>query len=206
VYCRGNVLAEEAIMHSRVTAFKHCVLNGRRSEVIASDLVVGGSFWCKKFGNFNEAPTRLSVGVDPVLLLDYRSAAADMERKQAEWDKTEYQAEQLGKLVKDGRSDERTRQARLQVQAELDRLGRELAALRGRFPLLRESIIPARGGLVVVEETMFKGAVVIFGPLEYRAPDAGIRKTVLRAGADQVLESGFNYREKPEFAFDSSGS
>ena len=202
VSCRGNVFVEEAIMHSRVTAFKHCVLNGRRSEVIASDFIVGGSFWCKKLGNFNEAPTRLSVGVDPTLLSDYRSTIENLEMKQAEWDKIELQLAQIGKLVQDGRADDRARQARMQLQSSFDQLGTELAKLRSQFPNLRERLSPSRRSIVVVEETMFKGVTVMFGALEYRAPDAGIRKTILRAGENQVLESGFNYHDRPELAFE----
>jgi hypothetical protein len=84
-------------MHSHIVAAMHCVLNGRRSEVIASDLVVGGSFWCKKMGNFNEAETHLAIGVEPVLLLDYRATGKKIEAVQKEHDKIELQLEQLGK-------------------------------------------------------------------------------------------------------------
>ncbi len=207
VNCRGNVLVEEAIMHSRVTAFRHCVLNGRRSEVIASELVVGDSFWCKKLGNFNEAVTRLAVGVEPRLLFDYRATAAAIREKQEEWDRIELQLEQLGKLIKDGRTaehgDTRVQLAWTQQQAALDRLGMEIAGLRNQFPNLRDRLLPSRSSIAVIEETMFKGASVMFGTLEYRAPDAGIRRTILRAGENQILESGFNYNERPVLVFDA---
>ena len=206
VFCRGNLFVEEAIMHSRVTAYKHCVLNGRRSEVIASDLVVGGSFWCKKLGNFNEAVTRLVIGVEPSLLTDYRETAANIERKQAEWDKIEHQIELIGKLIQDGRADERAQLAWAQLQGSLDELGLDIAKLRGRLPGLREQLRSSRSSIVVVEETMFKGAVVTFGTLEYRAPDNGIRKTILKAGEKEILESGFNYNERPVLVFDAPSS
>ena len=201
VVCRGSVLAEEAIMHSKVTAERHCVMSGRRSEVIASDLVVGGCFWCKKLGNFNEAPTRVYLGVPPDLLKEYRETAGGIELKQEEWDKAERQAEQLGKLLHDSKDDLRVRQAAIQVQEALDRIGRELAELRGRFPRLRERVVASRDSFAVVEETMFKGAAASFGTLEYRPPDAGIRKLVLRAGEREILESGFNYHERPAVDF-----
>ena len=207
VTCRGNVLVEEAIMHSRVTAFRHCVLNGRRSEVIASELVVGDSFWCKKLGNFNEAVTKLAVGVEPRILFDYRATAVAIREKQEEWDRIELQLEQLGKLIKDGRTaehgDKRVQLAWIQQQAAFDRLGMEIASLRNQFPGLRDRLVPSRSSIAVIEETMFKGASVMFGTLEYRAPDAGIRRTILKAGENQILESGFNYNERPVLVFDS---
>jgi len=201
VLCRGNVFVEEAVMHSQLTAVGHCVLNGRRSEVLASDLIVGGSFWCKKLGNFNEAPTRIAVGAEPRALTEYRAAREGLEARQAEWDKAERQLELLGKLIHDGRADERAHRAWTQVQAALDALGLEIAAIRGRLPALRELIVPSRESFALVEDTIFKGVVVSFGTLEYRASEAGLRKAILKAGTDQVIESGFNHHERPELDF-----
>ena len=203
VECRGNVLVEEAIMHSRIIATKHCVLNGRRSEVIASDLVVGGSFWCKKMGNFNEAETHLAIGVKPSLLLDYRATGKSIDDRQKEHDKIELQLDQLGKLIKDGRADERMLQAQLQLHETLGSLEQELATLKTRFPGLRERIIASRKSIVVVEETMFKGVIVTFGSLEYRVPDAGVRKMILKAREGQIIEAGFNFHERPVLEFET---
>jgi uncharacterized protein (DUF342 family) len=202
VSCGGTVFVEEAIMHSKLSAAKHCVMNGRRSELIASDLIVGDSFWCKKLGNFNEAPTRLSIGVEPRILVDYRALKADMEKKQAEWDKAELQLEQLGKLSQDGRADERVRQAELQLTETLNRLRAELGKLRSQLLPLREKVASCRKGLVVVEDSLFKGVTILFGALEYRAPDNGARKIILKAGDRQILESGFNYNDRPKLVFD----
>jgi len=203
VDCRSNVLVEEAIMNSRVVAYKHCVLSGRRSEVIASDLIVGGSFWCKKLGNFNEAETRLAVGVEPVLLADFRATGATLASKQAELDKLENQVEQLGKLVRDGRADERAGQAYLQLKESLDRLGPEIAGLRTRLPHLRERLSASRASLVVVEEIMYKGVVITFGAMEYRAGDSGARKMILKAGESKIVEAGFNANERPTLSFEA---
>jgi hypothetical protein len=55
---------------------------------------------------------------------------------------------------------------------------------------------------VVVEDTMYKNVTIIFGNMEYRAPDKGVRKTILKAGEKNVVESGFNPFEKPELSFE----
>jgi hypothetical protein len=203
VNCQGNVLVEEAIMHSHIVVARHCVLNGRRSEVIASDLVVGGSFWCKKIGNFNEAETHLAIGVEPTLLLDYRATGKNIEARQKDHDRIELQLEQLGKLVKEGRADERVYQAQLQLQDSLEGDKQELSVLKARFPELRERIAASRKSIVVVEETMFKGVIVTFGTLEYRVPDAGVRKMILKAREGQIIEAGFNFHDRPVLEFET---
>lgn len=204
VTCRGNVLVEEAIMHSSVTALKHCLLNGRRSEVIASTLIVGGSFWCKKLGNIYETETHVSVGVEPNLLLTYRSTMANTQQKQEEWDKADQQLQQIERIIKEGRGDERAAAARAQLRATLDNLSFEISELRHRVPSLRERLKAARSSIAVIEEMMYKGAVVNFGNLEYRAPDKGVRKTILKAGEHEVAESGFNYHDRPRLIFEEA--
>ncbi|WP_455383002.1 FapA family protein [Salinispira pacifica] len=202
VTCRGNILVEEAIMHSNVTSFRHCVLNGRRSEVIASTLIVGGSFWCKKLGNIYETATHVSVGVEPGLLLTYRSTMSNVEAKQQEWDKADHQLSQLARMIQEGRSDERLAAAKSQLEATLSHLTAEIAELRRRVPPLRERLRASRSSVAVIEEVMYKGAVVTFGSLEYRAPDKGARKTILKAGEHEITESGYNYRDRPKLNFE----
>lgn len=198
VSCRGNVFVEEAVMHSSVTAFKNCILNGRRSEILASELIVGGSLWCKKLGNVYETPTYVSVGTEPVLLVTYRATMANMESKQAELDKSEQQLEQVERMIRERRSDSRLPQARMQLLSTLDSLNSEISELRRRLPGLRDRLEVSRTSMVVVEDTMYKGAVVMFGNMEYRAPDKGVRKTILKAGVHEIIESGYNYKEKPK--------
>jgi len=204
VTCRGNVFVEEAIMQSKVTNFKHCILNGRRSEVIASDLVVGGSFWCKKLGNISEAVTQLSIGVEPNLLISYRSTMSNILAKQAERDKAEHQIEQIETLIKEGRVDDRVLRARSQLHLSLERLDDEVYQLKKRNSHLKERLQASRKSMVVVEEMMFKGVVITFGNLEYRVPDAGARKTILRAGTHEIQESGFNYHTRPTLVFEEA--
>jgi len=206
VECRGHVIVEEAIMQTKLRTIKHCVLNGRRSEVIASDLIVGASFWCKKLGNFNEAATRLALGVEPRLLLAYRNTTSAIEEKQAEFDKVEHQLEQLEKLIQDVRTDERStlrvRQAQSQLNSAFDQLKIEIASLRSRLPELRDKLMVSRSSIAVIEEEMFRGVIINFGTNEYRVPDAGVRKMILRVVGHEILESGFNHKEKPELAFE----
>ena len=205
VSCRAHVLVEEAIMHSHVVAYNHCVLGGRRSEVIASELIVGGSFWCKKLGNFNEQATRVTVGVPPEIVIECRNTAAAIETSQEALDKAVLQLEQLGKMQREGRADERVVLAIAQLEATVERLRPELAELRGRYPALRDRVAASRSSIVVVEETMYKGVTVTFGQIEYRGASNGIRKVVLKARDGQITESAFNYKDRPVLAFVAPG-
>jgi hypothetical protein len=202
VACHGNVFVEEAIMHSHVTTWKHCVLNGRRSEIIASSIVVSGSLWCKKLGSVAEGATRVCVGVDPELLAAFREARSELAWREDRMDEAERQLEQVDRAIADGHTDERLVRTREKLTAELEELRDALPHSRHRVHELRENLQASRESRLVVEETIFKGAVVLFGTFEYHAPEKGARKTVLRKGADGIVEEGFNPADRPSISFD----
>jgi uncharacterized protein (DUF342 family) len=191
-------------MNSTLIAGKNCVLNGKRSEVIASDIIAGGSFWCKKLGNFNEAPTSVQLGVEPGLILEYRAVCAGFENAQKGYDKTEHQLELLSKLVRDSQADERLAQAQQQLREGLEKLSEELSAYKTRQPRLRERIVAARASMAVIEDTLYKGVTIHIGAVEYRAPDAGARKIIVKARDGHIVEAGFNYRERPSLDFSAN--
>ena len=204
VVCRGNLFVEEAVMHSHVTVWKNCVLSGRRSEFIAGSALVGGSFWCKKIGNIYDAPTHVSVGTHPNLLLSYRSAQKALDGKLEELNRTEEKLAQFEKALHEGRGGDRTGTARDQLRAAANTLSVETAVLRRRLPSLREELRPAKTAILVAEDIIYRGVTIVFGNLEFRVPDNGARKTVLKAADHEIVESGYNYREKPVLVFDES--
>ena len=201
VTCHGNVIVEEAVMHSTLRVWGHCVFTGRRAEFIAGDIVVGGSFWCKKLGNLNEVATRVAIGVEPNLVLTYRTTRSNLDTKQDELDSTEQKAEQIGRAIREGHDDEKLPVALRQLQAAAENLRAELAVLRARLPSLRDQLAASRSGMLVAEDTIYHGVVITFGRMEFRVPDQGARKTILRAGEFEVIESGFDHHNRPKLDF-----
>ena len=202
IICKGHLLAEEAIMHSRLSVWKHCVLNGRRSEIIAGNLIVGGSLWCKKLGSIYEAPTTVAIGIPPELLTEYRDAKKMVEEKQEQYNNIEEKLEQIERAIADGHQENKLFEARRQLTSTAADISGELPVLRHTINELRSQLRASRRSIVVVEDTMYKNVTIIFGNMEYRAPDKGVRKTILKAGEKNVVESGFNPFEKPELSFE----
>lgn len=201
VRCGGHAFLEEAIMHSDLSVRKHCVLNGKRSEIIAGNLVVGGSLWCKKLGSIYEAHTHVDIGIPPDRLGAYREAKQRLEEKRQELNKAEEQVDQLTAAVEEGHTEDRVLRAKEQLTEKAEELQREIPELARAVSEERQKLRASGSSMVVVEDTIFKGVAVSFGRLEYRAPDNGARKTILRAGEKEVLESGFNFHDKPKLDF-----
>ncbi|MFP4561740.1 MAG: FapA family protein [Spirochaetia bacterium] len=204
IVCRGNAFVEEAIMHSRVLVWKNCVLNGKRSEFIAGSLIVGGSFWCKKLGSIYEAKTHIAVGIVPNLVSAYQDTKRTLDEKHDRRNKAEEQLAQLKRAVDEGKEDERINTAREQLSESVLSLEEEIGHLKAELAELKTRMRASRKSIVVVEDILYGGVTVSFGRLEYRAPDNGARKTILKAGEDEVVEAGFNPHDRPKLDFEET--
>lgn len=203
IVCRGNAFVEEAIMHSRLLVWKNCVLNGRRSEFIAGSLIVGGSFWCKKLGSIYEAKTHIAVGIVPDLVSSFQETKRTLDEKHDQRNKAEEQLAQLKRAADEGKEDERISTAREQLSETALSLEEEIGHLKTELAELKTRMRASRKSIVVVEDILYGGVTVTFGRLEYRAPDNGAKKTILKAGEDEVMETGFNPYERPKLDFEA---
>jgi len=201
VRCKGNVFVEEAIMHSLISAWGHCILNGRRAECIAGEALVGGSFWCRKLGNIYDAPTSVSIGTPPELYEEYRTGHRRLYQLEEQIDLLGNKLQRLSTAMQEGRRDPKILTAHAQLESDLAQAMEEAATLRKRQPKLREQLVPSTESVVVAEEVIYNGAVITFGTHEYRPPQAGSWKTVLRMSHGEVVAGGYNSSEPPEITF-----
>jgi uncharacterized protein (DUF342 family) len=173
--------------------------------MIGGAALVGGSFWCKKLGNLYDVPTYVAVATRPGLFLDYREARKKLEEREELLDAAETRLAQFERAIQEGHGDdEKILQAKTQTREQADGLAAEIAALRRELPALRERLVAEHGCVLVAEDSIYRGVTIVFGKLEFRVPDNGTRKSVLRAGEHEVIESGYNFREKPKIEFDEA--
>ena len=206
ITCQGHLLVEEAIMHSDVVVWGHCVLSGKRSEIIASHLVVGGSLWCKKLGSIAEAPVEVRIGMPPAVVKAHDEGKARLSRQTERRDVVSHQVEQLHTMVREGRETEKVRTALGQLEAELSELTVSLGETRHAVRELRERLHAASDAIVVVEDTIFKNVSVTFGKIEYRSPDRGDRQTILRTRGPNLVNEGFSPAHAPKLSFEPDQS
>ncbi|MFP4484190.1 MAG: FapA family protein [Spirochaetaceae bacterium] len=202
VLSKANVLVEEAILHSRVSAWKHCLLNGRRAEVIGSAVIVGGSLWCKKLGSVAEAELHVAVGISPDFVLEFRRTRELLASREERLAAVQQQLEQIERAFDEGHTAEKLRRAQEQLATEATTVNQEVRELRRLFHDMRDRMEASRKSLVVVEDSVYKGAVITFGMAEYRAPDRGTRKTIFKFDGRAIQEVGYNPADAPTIHFD----
>jgi len=202
VSAQESIFVEEAIMHSEVSAVTHCVLTGRRAEIISSQLIVGGSLWCKKLGSISEGATTVHIGVPPELLFTYRATKKQLEEASDSQEETTVKIKQIERTVDEGNDDPRLGQACEQLREQLADLDAAIKQIKNNLRQIRDRLESAKESMLVVEDIIYAGSLVRFGRLEYRPPTQGAHATILRSRVGQVKESGYNPQERPVLNFD----
>ncbi len=197
ISCQGTIFVEEAVMHCEVFVSGSLVLKGRRAEIIGGRVIAGKTVWCKQLGNMFETSTTLFIGVAPLEYREYLDAVHQLKDKEDLLNEVDEKIEQIQRHIHTlNKPEEKILLAQEQLKEESEELERETGKLRKNVRI--HPLIAARDSMVVVEGTMHYGVSVHFGRNDFHPPHKGARKTVLRPGIKEIIESGYNRQEPPD--------
>jgi uncharacterized protein (DUF342 family) len=201
----GNVVVEEAIRNSSVETEGHVGFTRGRAEVMGGAVLAGGSVWCNRFGSSGEVASRVSIGVSPVLFRTLGDAFAAQKDRQNKLDGLDKKISQLQQhQPRDQEESRRVLDAIRKLEAAIAATAREMDDESKRILELRRRLVPAPGALFVAEDVMHFGTRVTFGRDEFVTPERGARKTILRFKSGEIVEEGFNPRERPTHPMDGT--
>ncbi len=195
--CSGNLLVTDAVMHSQVKVHGNLGLRGKHAELIGGSILVGGNLWCRKIGSVAETPTRLSVGVDPQLILEASRLYARAEALRDRIDDLDRIARHIEAQLKAGA--ETAPDTLTKVRLERGNNEDEVRGIEARLREVRASMKPPSGARVVVEEQIYPRVIISFGVEEYRSPAAGTGRTILKIVDNGIIDAGFNPEDPPDF-------
>jgi len=202
VRCSGNLIVEEAIMHSEINVGGNLLLTGKRAELIAGRSIVGGSVWCKKLGNVSEIKTTLRLGIEPATLERVTQLKTAIGEKREILDTRDAELKRLTEHIKSRQRVSQEESERLkELNADVQNFVMELKALQGEHHKLNSTMDAEVDCTLVVEQIMFHGASVVFGHTDYPVPLKGVRKTIFKMKDDTICESGYNPYDPPRLEF-----
>ena len=202
VRCSGNLIVEEAIMHSEIFVGGNLLLTGKRAELIAGRSIVGGSLWCKKLGNVSEIKTAIRLGVEPATLERVDQLKTTIREKREILDGRDAELARLTEHIKSRERVSKEEAEKLkELNADVQKLAGELKALQGEYHKLNSTMDADVDCTLVVEQIMFHGVSVAFAHTEYPVSLKGVRKTIFRMKDDTITESGYNSYAPPRLDF-----
>jgi uncharacterized protein (DUF342 family) len=207
IECGGNLIVEEAIMHSDIEVDGNVLLSGRRAELLAGRSIIGGSLWCKKLGNLSEVKTFVRIGVEPEAIALSNKLNEVMVQKREELNRADTGLKRLTKRIKGrGLVSEDEAQELKRLNREVQKLVSDLRRLQTHLKKISDALKADSECLLVVEQIMYHGVSIVFGDIEYPVPLKGVRKTIFKVRDDRILESGFNPYEAPKLSFKEPAS
>lgn len=184
VECEGSIFAEEAIMHSHISAAKDVILKGRRAELLGGHSVIGRQLVCKKIGSIIGVNTKIYMGIEPAkyrilgelkkntLLNRRRIETLELEKHKQEKEKNSRKVQEIENL--------------------LERLKDETRHSEKEYKEAQAILLPSGESAVIVEEKMFNGVQIHFGHEEYKVTSQEKSRIVLTYKNHKIIEKGIN--------------
>ena len=157
-----NVVVNENIMNSYVTAMKNIVVRGKKSQIVGGHLLATEEICAKKIGSSGGVETILEVGIDPRAKKRLEELQKMQSKNTTEYEKLDLDVqnlEQQKKLRKRLPQEKEDKLANLKQKNKL--IGEELQEMTNEIDKIQAHLRELKAvGKVKVEETVYAGVKI----------------------------------------------
>lgn len=164
VQAGGDVIVNDAILHSRVSAGGKISVEGRRGVVTGGHLMAGSEITLHTAGTHLAPSTLLEVGVDPAVKEEYRRIRDELQRLTQVLDQT-HKALTILKAVDPACLPPDKREMLLRLTKTQFQLAGSSETIRKRILEIEALFEDMRTGRVRVQDTVFPGVKIVIGNL-----------------------------------------
>lgn len=164
IYAGRDVIIEEAAMTSHIAAGGSVILDSGRGELIGGTVLAGREVRARKLGARSEAPTDITVGIQPDAMQKLQVIDRELLEKQTALRKVEMHLSQMEEAVQRGRElTEEEQTTREKLRTVLQRFLELVSGLESQRSLLYAAMEPDPAASVEAREMLFPGVEVHFG-------------------------------------------
>lgn len=160
----GDVVINDAILHSRVSAGGRILVEGRRGVVAGGHLMAGGEISLHAGGTHLAPVTVLEVGIDPVVKDEYRRIRDEHQKMNQMLEQTQ-KALTILKAIEPSKLPPDKREMLLRLTKTQFQLVGQIEAIRNRMMQIELLFEEVRTGRVRVDDVIYPGVKIIIGAL-----------------------------------------
>lgn len=157
-----NVVVNENIMNSYVTAMKNIIVRGKKSQIVGGHLLATEEICAKKIGSSGGVETILEVGIDPRAKKRLEELQKMQSKNTVEYEKLDLDVQNLEQQKKLRKKLPQDKQDKLnefkdkiaQIYQELEQINDEIATIQAHLKELKAI------GKVKVEDTCYAGVKI----------------------------------------------
>lgn len=164
VHAGNEVLVSEVILHSKVSAGKKIIVEGRRGMITGGFITAGEEIRAQTIGNQMAVPTELEVGVNPALREEHQQLKQELKKVEDNLDQTQ-KALTILKAMDQTRMTNDKREMMLKLTKAQFHLVGQLGTMRKRMEQIQNDFEEMRFGRVKVANMLHPGVKVVVGTL-----------------------------------------
>jgi len=189
---KGNLFFSEALINSELEVNGNIVFKEGRGEIIGGRIVAGKNIICKKTGSSYAGRTKIFAGCPPDELRNFLHLIEELKDFSEKTDELERQKDYLA--AREGINSPEVVKLNRYIEERREKMKETAEKLKKN----KKSIKAENGTFVSVENRIFPGTVISFGLEEYRPPEKGIEKTILKYENGSIELHGLKPGEDPE--------
>ena len=195
IICNSNLFVEESIMNSSLQVKNNIILVGKRAELIGGKTVFGGSLRLKKLGSSTELKTEVIIGIDPIKFRLIDKLKSELSEKKDMLIKLNDTKNETEKDLKTNWNNKENTDKLNKIIVIVERYKDDIENIERELQEAKNLLYPANNRYIIVELTLFCGVSIFYGKIEYNTGLINANKIVIKCINNQIIESGFNYKE-----------
>lgn len=162
VHAGGEVLVGEVVLHSKVTAGRRIVVDGRRGIIAGGSIGAGEEIRAKNAGTQMATATELEVGVNPLLREEYQQLRRDLKPKEISLDQTQ-KALTILRAMDQSQMPPDKREMLLKLTKAQFHLTGQLEKMKQRLIEIERDLEQMKDGRIKIQDTVYPGVKITIG-------------------------------------------
>lgn len=164
VFAGQDVTVNDVILHSKVSAGKKVIVEGRRGLIAGGTVIAGEEVRVKIAGTHMATNTELEVGVNPVLREEYQSIRKEIKKLEVSLDQT-IKAIGILKTFDQSKMPQEKREMLLKLTKAQFHLVGQVETSRNRIIEIELALEEMRYGRIRISDVIYPGVKIVVGTL-----------------------------------------
>ncbi len=164
VQAGNDVIVNEVILHSRISAGKKVIVEGKRGLIAGGNILAGEEIRAKMLGTQMSTSTELEVGVNPQLREEYQNIRREIKKVEVSLEQTQKALSILRGMDQTTMPQDKREMLLKLTKAQFHLVG-QVETMRNRMTDIELAFEEMKYGRIKVSEVMYPGVKVVIGTL-----------------------------------------
>ena len=164
VHAGNEIIVSDVVLHSRITAGKKILVEGRRGLIAGGTVMAGEEIRAKVIGTQMSTSTELEVGVNPALREEYQHIRREIKKVEVSLEQTQKALGILRAMDQHSMPPDKREMLLKLTKAQFHLVG-QVDTMRTRMTAIEGEFEEMRAGRIKASDVIYPGVKVVVGTL-----------------------------------------